>query len=577
MLKKIKPLSLITVLLLGVFASTVFAADINDASSEQATRDLVTQTDLLKNNQSRLPVASEAPVIEQEKEKQQEKQDEGPVFLVQKIVFKNNTLVKQEELSELAKSVEGKKVSFGEMQRFAEMVTGYYRARGYTTTRAYIPPQKVIDGVVTIQIMEGRVGEIGVEGNKWFKKSLYRGAIPFAAGAFFDMAEMETAIREINVLPDRAVKAYLEPGKAPGTTDITLKAKDKFPVHASYEFNLRGTKLTHRARHIMHLTHNNLLGFGDSLESSLTLAEQGAILGSVFNYEVPVQATGTVFSFAAAFAKSRLQGDLREFEVEGKSMSLMPGVLQKIWYGPRAKFDWSLRFEVKDSKTTLADEKISYDRMRVLTTGPRMKIFDKWGQTLGAMDAHIGIPGIMGGSRKDDINASRLESGGQFVYGTATVARLQPLPYELLAVFQAVGQYSPVPLTSLEQMNLGGMYSVRGYPENDSSGDTGYTLSTELRVPPYFIPKKWKVPGFEGKTWRDAISLVGFIDGGQVFNYKRQQASSEKNRSLVGTGFGARFYLSPDFNIQFDYGFPFGEKSTAKDHPQIHLSARIGL
>lgn len=573
MSKYLKYIFFLAAVFAGFTVRTALAADV---ASEQAKRDLSTQTDLLKNTRAPLLTPDEKPVIEEEKTSERQEQT-GPVFLVKKIELKGNTVFKKGELDALVRSAEGKKMSFGELERFADTLTAYYVTRGYTTTRAYIPPQKVIDGIVTIEILEGRVGGVEVEGNRWFKKDLYQNAVPFKQGDFFDMATLENAVRDINLQPDRAAKAYLQPGKTPGSTDIVLKTKENLPIHASYEFNLRGTELTNRDRHLVHLTHNNISGSGDSLETSFTMAEQSSITGGVFNYELPIQRTGTTFYLSGAMAESRLQGDLKDLDVQGNSSSWIPGVIQKIWKNAWAKLDWSLQAEIKDSKTTVLGDKLFFDRMRVVTTGPRIKTFDAGGQTMLAGDIHVGIPDFMGSSSENDPLASRVGSGGDFVYGTGSIARVQRLPNDAFFVFQGTGQYSSTPLTSLEQFNLGGMYSVRGYSENDSSGDSGYGLSGEIRIPPYFIPKNCTVPGMKDKTWYNTLSLVVFVDGGQVFNGERQQSTSEKTRTLLGTGAGVRFYVSPDFNIQFDLGFPFGDRSSEDNRPQAHLLARIGF
>lgn len=376
-----------------------------------------------------------------------------------------------------------------------------------------------------------------------------------------------------NGMPDARVQLSL--GKEEGVLIVSVKGS--FPLHASYEFNNLGSKYTHRARHILHLSHDNLLGFGDTFRSSLVMAEQGAVTGGLFSYVFPHRETGTAFYFDASVFESQLQREFRSLNINSHSFSLIPGVRQRIWRNEKAQLDWNLQFEIKNNKTNAGDSKLFYDRMRVITTGPRFNYYDKWGKTSAAADVHIGIPNIMGGSHRDDPSASRVGSGGDFVYGTGSISRLHKLPKEMLLSLEAAGQVSPSALTVLEQMYLGGMYSVRGYSESDSAGDSGYRLSSELRFPPYFIPKSWEVPGLKGKKWRDAISLFGFIEGGQVFNQKRQLPSSEKNRALVGTGFGARFYISPDFNIEFDYGIPIGDPSTDGDRNQIHLSARIGF
>jgi hemolysin activation/secretion protein len=134
-----------------------------------------------------------------------------------------------------------------------------------------------------------------------------------------------------------------------------------------------------------------------------------------------------------------------------------------------------------------------------------------------------------------------------------------------------------MPLTSLEQFYLGGMYSVRGYPENDTSGDSGLNFSAELRIPPYFIPQGWHVWKSKDRTWRDTFSFVAFVDGGRAFNYHRQNSISAKDRTLLGTGVGIRYYLSPDMSCQAGIGFPFGARSSDDQHVEPYLSARVGF
>ncbi|MBU1862928.1 MAG: BamA/TamA family outer membrane protein [Candidatus Omnitrophica bacterium] len=543
---------------------------------EEVQRDISTQTDLLQEEKIAIAGREGAPVIE-EKKAPEVTAEEGPTFFVKKIVIEGNTLLTSEELLTYAAPFEGRELSFRELKAFADLVSAEYLRNGYTTSRAYIPPQKITDGTVIVQVLEGIVGTIEVTGNRWFREQVYRDALSFDTGNFLEIADLENALREINTSPDRSVRAYLEPGTETGTTDVTLKAKDNFPLHASLEYNRRGTKLTHRSRYLLRLTDNNVFGFGDRLNTAFSFAEQSALLGGSFSYEFPWQKTGTLYRFDASVARTRLQKEMRARGVNGEPFNLGFGVTQKLLETRHVKLDGAFGLEYKDSKTTVGGDKLSYDRSRVFVVGPRVTVNDRYGRTFGASDLHVGIPRILNGLDHHDSKASRVKSGGRFQYLTLNLARLQRLCFGATFLMQAGGQWSPYPLTALEQFYLGGMSSVRGYPESDSSGDSGYNFSTEVRVPPYFIPKTWRVVGYEDKTWRDAISLIGFIEGGRCFNLKRQEAFSLKNRTLLATGFGLRFYVTPDTNLQFSVGYPFGDESTDKDRPQIQLAARFGF
>lgn len=62
-----------------------------------------------------------------------------------------------------------------------------------------------------------------------------------------------------------------------------------------------------------------------------------------------------------------------------------------------------------------------------------------------------------------------------------------------------------------------------------------------------------------------------------MFNRYRQSSGSAKDRTLLGTGVGIRWYLSPDMNVEAGEGFPFGDRSTDGKHDEMYLSVRVGF
>ena len=339
-------------------------------------------------------------------------------------------------------------------------------------------------------------------------------------------------------------------------------------MHASYEYNNQGSELTHLSRHILHFTDNNITGHGDTLQISISLAEQNELLGGAMQYALPVPQQGAIYSFNAGGAYSRLGKDLRPLKVTADSFFVSPGVTKDFIKTPTFKLDGFLDFEIKDSKTSVDNNKLSYDRDRVLDIGTRLSLDDSMGKTFWAGDLRGGIPDFLGGDELHATSASRIDSGGEFFYMTGSIDRINRLLFGSYLVLHAGGQYSPMPLTSLEQFYLGGMNSVRGYPESDSSGDSGLNFSAEVSIPIYFIPSKW----------RDYISLITFVDGGRVFNYDRQNPASALDRTLLSTGVGLRFYMTPDMNAQAGIGFPFGNSPTSGNlHDQVYVMARVGF
>ncbi|HQJ15801.1 MAG TPA: POTRA domain-containing protein, partial [Candidatus Omnitrophota bacterium] len=74
------------------------------------------------------------------------------------------TLLSYFEISRITTPFENRELSLADMQKVADLLTDAYRRKGYVTSRAYLPPQKIVEGVLEIMAVEGTVGDIGIKG-----------------------------------------------------------------------------------------------------------------------------------------------------------------------------------------------------------------------------------------------------------------------------------------------------------------------------------------------------------------------------------------------------------------------------
>ncbi len=58
----------------------------------------------------------------------------------------------------------GKDITLANILGIADQIEADYRARGYLLVRAYVPPQRVRDGVFTINVVEGYLANVTVQG-----------------------------------------------------------------------------------------------------------------------------------------------------------------------------------------------------------------------------------------------------------------------------------------------------------------------------------------------------------------------------------------------------------------------------
>jgi len=109
----------------------------------------------------------------------EERKEKGPVLrvFVKKINVVGSTVFSQEELAQVTAPYENREVSTEDLEELRRLITLMYVNKGYANSGAVIPEQAVTEGVVTIQVIEGQLSEIRIEGNKWFRTSYLRDRI----------------------------------------------------------------------------------------------------------------------------------------------------------------------------------------------------------------------------------------------------------------------------------------------------------------------------------------------------------------------------------------------------------------
>jgi hemolysin activation/secretion protein len=168
------------------------------------------------------------------------------------------------------------------------------------------------------------------------------------------------------------------------------------------------------------------------------------------------------------------------------------------------------------------------------------------------------------------INRSSLPDGqffawlGQFQWAQRWGAR------SIQTLFRMDLQLTSDPLLPLEQIAVGGRFSVRGYRENRLVRDNGFIASMEAGIP--LSNNQW---------WGDMVQLVPFVDFGTAWNTTIPTPSP---RTLASVGMGLRWSLTiprpilwtPQFEIY--WGLPLRHATTSGGDLQdmgIHLQFAV--
>ncbi len=143
-----------------------------------------------------------------------------------------------------------------------------YRDKGFQTVSVSVPMQRAANGVVFLQVTEAPVGRLRVNGSRFYDINKIKARVPsLAQGTLPNFNKVEREIIALNQSGDLQITPSLAAGVMPGTVDVNLVVKDKFPLHGSVELNNRYSANTTPLRLDLSLRYDNLWQLGIRLGS----------------------------------------------------------------------------------------------------------------------------------------------------------------------------------------------------------------------------------------------------------------------------------------------------------------------
>jgi hemolysin activation/secretion protein len=477
---------------------------------------------------------------------------ESTTFFVNDVTFEGNTLVDTATLSNLATPFKGKQTNLDELTKLVDAVNQVYWDKGYLTTQAVIPPQDVSYGALKVQVYEGKLGKLNIEGNKYTRSNVIMNQLDLKEGDIINFRDLEKNLNRVNTQNRYNVKASLAPGSQTGETDVTMKVADPNPWQITPTFDNQGRPFIGYYRTGVELSNYNLTGRGDRVQVGVNRSEGATgVLGS---YVTPVGKYGTEVGVLGGFSNVRL--DLPG-GVVGQAYNASLYAQQPL--NKRRTMLLDLAANYKHIHSDVSDTRVSTDEIRSATLGFSFNEFDRYGRTYGRIANTVGAE-VLGGNW-----------GFYKAEGYAT--RLFTLPYDNLIILRGSAQYSPTDLPSAEGYAVGGAYSVRGYTEGLLIGDSGYTFSAEHR---------WPIPGLKSLSpwWHDRVRGAFFFDIGQAFldnDNVRFVSNNAQNTLLIGAGAGLRVSLSQFLTGFLDVGFPLVDRETIEPNSQATARIHFGI
>ncbi|MGH7186791.1 MAG: POTRA domain-containing protein, partial [Pseudomonadota bacterium] len=142
-----------------------------------------------------------------------------------------STVFAPQELAKVAEPYVNRTLTSEDLEAVRQALTLYYVNRGYVTSGAVIPDQTVTDGIITIQIIEGKLTKIEVEGNYWFRARYFRSRLELAARPPVNVRTLQERLQLIQADPRiERINAELRPGAARGESILTTRIAERRPI-----------------------------------------------------------------------------------------------------------------------------------------------------------------------------------------------------------------------------------------------------------------------------------------------------------------------------------------------------------
>jgi hemolysin activation/secretion protein len=445
-----------------------------------------------------------------------------------------------------------------------------YRSKGYQTVVVDIPEQNVENGVVYLQVLEGKVSRLRVKDSRYFSLNKIKAGVPeLAEGKVPNLPVMQKQLEELsNQSADRKITPVLRAGETPGTVEVDLKVKDELPLHGKIELNGRNTSSTSRLRLVSSVHYDNLWQRLHSASLMYQVAPENSDEVDVWagTYVLPIPSTDAKLAFYAVSSSSTAQvasaGALSVIgigEIYGlRLIKPLPGI-------DSYSHSLTLGADYKNFKEDL--NLIGADTIKTpIDYLPFMAQYNasfagKESEASFNLGVNFAIRGL--GNDPEEFEQKRFNARPNYAYLTAGAKYSHYLPLEMEVSGRFSAQLSDSPLISNEQFSLGGMDSVRGYFETQALADNGIMGSVELKSP-RLTPLSWE--------YVNKLQALVFVDGG-VGTINEAFSGNPQSFSLASAGLGMRFQVWKYLNGVLDLGFPFLDLAPVKaGDPKLHFS-----
>ncbi|MDF5706660.1 MAG: ShlB/FhaC/HecB family hemolysin secretion/activation protein [Nostoc sp. S4] len=461
-------------------------------------------------------------------------------------------LVKQSPLRRLPRTEKDapQQLSFAQLLKARSAITQLYICKGYITSGAIVPEQKLPPGggEVKIQLVEGSLEDIKITGTRRLNRSYIRSRLKRANQTPLNRDRLLEALQLLQLNPRiESLSAELSAGTRFGTNLLEVNIKEANTFHGQINLDNSRSPSVGSFQRSARLWEDNLFGIGDII--SLFYANTDGSNEVDVSYTLPLTPQDTTLTFDYDRTSNNvIEEPFNELDIVSNSDRYQLTLRHPFIQTPTKELALGLTLSHQQSQTFLGFEDTgafpispgadNQGRTRISA----LRFFQEWTQrgnhSVLALRSQFsfGLPIF-------DATINDVAPESEFFAWRGQAQWVRSLGTDTLLVLRGDVQLADRRLVSLEQFGVGGIASVRGYRQDQLLADNGAFGSIELRLPILRIRKP-----------RGLLQVVPFFDVGTAWN--NFEGVDPDPSWLASVGLGLRFQMSDRLNTRIDWGIP---------------------
>lgn len=513
----------------------------------------------------------------------------GPRVFVRRIIVTGNTVFAKGQIDAVTDAYINREITNEELESLRLALSHLYASAGYINSGAVLPDQHVQDGIIRIHIIEGELTDVVVADNRWFHTDYLRDRLALDITPPLNIRTLQQRLQRLQQDDRiRRLQAELRPGIRRGESELHVRVEETLPYILTAAFNNYQAPTIGSERVQLTVGHRNVTGRGDIFSLTASRSE-GSDLQVDASYTLPLNPRDTTLNLRYRRNDSSVVEETFDIlDIESRSEIFSVTLRHPVYQTLRREFALSISGERLHSETTilgfgipLSEGTDENGEATIAAVRFTAEWLDRTSNQVIAVRSRfsLGVDAFgatINPSMPDDPMTERNEAAippgrflawlGQFQFGR----RLSMRQIELLLRLDM--QLTTQPLLALEQLAIGGRFSVRGYRENQLVRDQGALISLESRI-----------PLLRNHRWAEYFQVVPFVDVGWGWQ-RKADTPSPKHLASIGLGlrWAARWEFAFPLRSEFEifWGYPLRDVDTSGGNLQdqgVHVQIAVTM